>query len=406
MTNLKGYDFDMMKRIFILAQVMTLALSLFLSPALTSTAKANDALNAFIGIVQLVTFDLFADWLPTPEEGMVVSGNGVTLTHTRSFVAGCYVTRNAWSPDGRYLTATGRFCMEERVWDYDTGDLAMTADKRRTSRGGVAFTRDSKRLISSESGGVDNIDPVAFRLWDIESERVVFKVYGLEESRHGDVSRQMLIPNRGDVLINSVYENHAIEVLDLNTLETIDTISPNSSAKDMALHPTKPYVAFAQIGPDFVQIWDYAENILIAKILFSDGDIDAIAYAPDGQYLAIGNRGEHKPPNSIETFVRPDLTQVRILDANTQSILRTYPLKEIGYSVYAVAFSPDGNYLLASGHKGLYVLDAHSDRLLLQVNLPHDVEEITFHPNHNIVALTGDNRTSTWTLESSQTPSD
>jgi WD40 repeat protein len=119
----------------------------------------------------------------------------------------------------------------------------------------------------------------------------------------------------------------------------LHSIYTGSYILDVAYSPDGSRVATA--GSDnAARLWDPVTGQPDGVIAAHDDDVSAVAFSPDGMYLATG-AGGHDPA---------DDSSIKIWRVEDGELLRT--LEGHGDWVYALAFSPDGGTLLSSGRTG------------------------------------------------------
>ena len=274
--------------------------------------------------------------------GQSYHGDGVTLTHTRTFKQPYNLDRLAWSPNGRYVTASSMSQYKERVWDYETGKVVMTTDKNAGNYGGITFTPDSRSLITSETVKQTEESPYSLSLWDIESGTVKrhFNDYG--KYAYGKESNQIEFTPQGDYLINATNAFVALEVLRADTFALVHTLGIEDMSREFTIHPTNPLVAFAHLGSSNVQIWNYVtgnldENISLDHNLLLLG---AVSYSPNGRDLAIGRKVSQvsRDPDTKEVIPGEPRDLILVQDTETKRITRTYHLRNIGNGIKSYAY--------------------------------------------------------------------
>lgn len=115
---------------------------------------------------------------------------------------------------------------------------------------------------------------------------------------------------------------------------------------ELAWHPDGRNFAVAQVLSKRVAIWDVAEGKVVRTVETEPGGVHALAYSPDGKYLAVGRE---------LTRHTQDHAHVHLYDAKTGALLYGFvppssPPKGDSNDVQALAFSPDSRYLAAVGY--------------------------------------------------------
>jgi outer membrane protein assembly factor BamB len=198
-----------------------------------------------------------------------------------------------------------------------------------------------------------------------------------------------------------------INVWDANTGKHISTISkkwPLYSESEASFTRDNRYLATC--GRDTVLVFDVASATLAKEIPFSNSN--AVAFSPDGKWLAAGSRSYDKKPGSIVIWnattwemaraiseipagrakqvvfspdsrlitsapdARDDGDEVKLWDSTTGAVVRALKCPK----AHLVAFSADNRYIaILSRYKNLDILDASTGALVR--SLPYKDEDIT-----------------------------
>jgi len=235
-----------------------------------------------------------------------------------------------FSRDGKVL-ATGDYDNKRslpviRLWDAATGKELRRIEGRFHGIESLAFSADSKTVITS---GTDNI----IRLWDVAT--------GTERAPRGNqgyVGDVTLSPD-GRTLAYVTYES--IRLLDVATGEEIGSL-PCFPARSLAFSPDGTMLA-AGTHENAIFLWDVGTRKLRGKLEgdkqyagLANGFFNSVAFTPDGKVLISGGND----------------AAVRFWDVTTGKELRRLSLRdEANRSCYvtAIALSSDGRLLAASG---------------------------------------------------------
>jgi WD40 repeat protein len=248
------------------------------------------------------------------------------------------ITALAFSPDGRRL-ATSSFGRRVDVWDTTTGELRYPLPHSGLVQC-VAFSPDGRRLASA---GEDR----TVRVWDATTGREMLGLRG-----HTDQCGCVVFSPDGRRLV-SASKDGTIRVWDATPLqdyerqEILNFTGHDSEIWSLAVSPDgQKIVSAGQQMP--TKVWDSRTKLVSAEFSAQTRIVFCVAWHPDGQRIASAGW------DGGESFT------VKVWDAQTgQRVFFTLPggRKEF----FAVAFSPDGRYLLTgSAHKTVQVWDART----------------------------------------------
>jgi len=231
------------------------------------------------------------------------------------------VTCAAFSPDGKYL-ATGSQDHTVKIWDVAQRSLVQTLTAATGAVWSVDFTHDSRYLMTSGLGGT--------RLWN-----------------YGNWELVKTFPGRSASLAKSA-----------PLLATSDAI-----------------LFYWWQPPGKIAVWNYETG---EKVFEPPKLGRAIAIAPDGRTLAVGDR-----PRNIDLW-----------DVDSQTLIRTLGSSN---SAWALEFSSDGKQFLAlTGGEHLYLWDLNRPTNAPPRRwLPHQMGIWTarFSPDGNTVATASSDQT-------------
>jgi len=242
----------------------------------------------------------------------------------------------SFSPDNKRLASVPRLETVD-IWNLETAEKAMTikvpdADDVRTamfSAGGrKLITLDRKRDKNSRSAW----EPHHVRRWDAAS--------GKEEKRWlvpGHMYQPVMAPDGMAVLVAN---GDTIRVHDVQASRDRQFRgSGKGGMQTLAVSPDGRVLASGDLGRDLaVRFWELATGQEIHIVKGHQLAVTCAAWSPDGRILASGDDrsygGSEKGVNTV-----------RLWDAATGEELVQYG--GINTSVMALAFSPDGAYLAA-----------------------------------------------------------
>lgn len=310
-----------------------------------------------------------------------------------SQVEGDKVGAVAYSPDGaRVATASGTVV---QVRDARTGAQAPTpkALQHPSTVRAVAFTADGARLVSGDAKGV-------VRIWDAQTgeERPAAAPIA-----HGaPLSAMALGP--GDLLVTGSLKDGVVVFWDLVTGARIGELPFREGARrwvsDLAFSPDGSRLAVGEVSRGAPEIWDLSQlrtggarfvGTLVQGRTDANANpdpekkmlVDALAYSPDGRWLATGDRDN----------------TVNLWDARTGAHLKTF----WGHTdpVRRLAFSPDATRLVsASGDNTVRLWETETARPLLTLaGHTKPVQDLAFSPDgKGLVTGGGDGQIRAWNV--------
>lgn len=254
----------------------------------------------------------------------VIDGNGTTL---------------AFSPDGKTL-ALGTKEGTIRLWDVATKREVATLHREKpgfnvphgwtypTAVRSLAFSQGGKTLAA----GIDNFAT----LWDVASKRGITTLEG-----HSSDVRSIAFAADGQTLATG---GETIKLWDMTTHKGSTLRGPAVWVKSIAFSPDGKTLASACVDgpvrlsdwkpkPNSLRLWDVATQREIATLVGHSGDVNGVAFSPDGETLAtcMGN--------TIKLWDLATCREIATLEGHLGS-------------VKCVAFSPDGKVLASSSFEG------------------------------------------------------
>jgi WD40 repeat protein len=294
----------------------------------------------------------------------VISGSMVrTLAEQKNNVSGI-----AWSPDGQYLASGGR-ADDVLVWDARTGQLIRTLAGHTDEVGSLAWSPDSRTLVTGS-------DDKTIRLWDISTGRQVRTIadvnYGMVSITWSTDGRQIAGTDGSD----------AIWIWDVVTGRLMQTL-PAQFCGAVAWSPDGHSIA---AGDNYdVKIWEIGAFTQTSTLTGHTGDIRSLAWSPDSRYLASGSNQDAS----------------RVWNAETSAQLWMLTDGRLSCKGGLVAWSPDGKYLASIDRwhgPVVHIWDAQTGvRIQDLAARPYEVSGIAWSPDgEQILATSADATVRFW----------
>lgn len=287
----------------------------------------------------------------------------------------------AYSPDGRYL-ATGDASGEVGVWSVSDGQQVSSAQVDAPVRA-IVWSPDGKAFTAATSEGrVSLFDPGAGR--EIQRFDQPDAVSALAYSP--DSSRLAAASLDGTTRIWDRASGSAL-VLMAGT-QVVDRFSPDggnefaeSFAQTLAFSPDGRQVAAARTADNVAHVWDAQTGAELMR-LQHDGVVLAVAFSPDGQYIATGSADGSS----------------RIWNRDGVQVGRT--TTDRSSPTFTVAFSPDSHYLAAGGFSfAAQVVAVPAGTDVLTLPLDDSAQSLTWSPDgRSVAAASNDGTARIWSL--------
>lgn len=353
-------------------------------------------------------------WLAVPNADMVAifDAQSGELLRTLIGVGRMYVT--AISPDGNYFaSASSDKDYSIIIWDVRTWEKTSTLKGHTAAIKSIAFSPDSKRLISSADD--------ANNVWDLQTKNVIHTL-----AAKSDFLYHIGISPDGKKIVCSDKASKTAKVFD-DSGKLLTTLTGHASDVKYAAYSVDGKLLATGSNSD-LQLWD-ADNLKLVKKI--DTPAAWIAFEPDGKtFLTAAHEFTASDPNHVvtrwdlKTFEKQPLPSLgnrtaRVLfhlspngkvlysivahgvDNAGERSVRAYDAitgKELftrqGHSgqVWSVAASADGKYLASAGEDGeVRIWDLANGKQLHVLARPTRPYSVAFSPDGKTLVIGCDN---------------
>jgi WD40 repeat protein len=247
----------------------------------------------------------------------------------------------AISPDGKYAAAGGGYLNKPvynlGVWELASGEVQCQIDIENAIPRSIAFSPDSRWLLSGTQGNTDIGEGNDLTLWDIQTCQLVRQ---FDMNKNEDVTGIAFSRDSRYAITGSAFVSpNRIILWDTSTGEEIRRFTLASGGFrpifDVAFGPDDATILGADM--DSLVLWDVETGEIIRRYAGLSSLPWSYAISPDWKYILAGS----------------DNNEVILWDFNTGQEL--YHLTAHSQTVYSVAFSPDSKTAFSISNDGLLV---------------------------------------------------
>jgi RNA polymerase sigma factor (sigma-70 family) len=237
----------------------------------------------------------------------------------------------AFAPDGKTIASAG-WDKTVRLWDADTGKELRKLQGHDREVGAVAFAPDGRILASS---GADK----TIRLWDAATGKELRRLTGHEQG----VGSLAFSPD-GSELVSASFDQ-TVRLWQVSSgREQRRFVGHTSRVWKVVFSPDGKTLASGDVE-GVVRLWNARSGEEIGKCKGNEGAVVALAFSPDGKRLALGSAGG----TTIPIQLWDTATGQKVHKFQTH-LLRELLLPGEECGILALAFAPDGQ-TLASGNR-------------------------------------------------------
>ena len=248
----------------------------------------------------------------------------------------------AISPDSNWIAAVEN---DENIVSYNRVVVSSLDGKKKNFLyhdgiliDAVAFTPDSRQIVTADENGIINI-------WDVESGE---KLYNF--TTDGIILSLAVSPN-GKYLAAGIEESNSTRVWDLATRTQIAELPQIGRIKSLQFSRSGDVLATGS-SETTVYLWNAKDGSFnsIGDELPANGEVLSIAFSLDDKRLAIGDSTGY----------------VHLFDLELHQEIARLPHVD---KVTSISFSPDGKRLITTSRKTVLIWDISAIPLILRDNL-------------------------------------
>ena len=285
-----------------------------------------------------------------------------------------WVKSVAFSPDGKRI-ASGSFDSSVKLWDHRTGKCLNTFYGHTDRISAVTFSPDGQLLASSSYD-------CTVRLWDIHSGQCLRTLRG-----HSNRVWTLSFGAKHQLLASGA-DDHAVKLWDVKTGRCTNTFQGYTNAiLTISLGANHTVIASGH-EDQTIKLWYSGTGECFSTLRGHGGRVWTIAFAPSSD----DDSGEHQDNTTLLASGSADRT-IKLWNWQTGQCLKT--LQGHKSWIWAVSFSPDGQWLTSSSYDATTkVWQVNTGECLATLDdHPSSVASVTFSPNGHWLATSSFDQT-------------
>jgi len=273
----------------------------------------------------------------------------------------------AFSPDGKFLASSG-IDNKTKIWDF------LTKKEIKTLRGHnhfvhtVRFSSDGKFLAT---GGDEN----SIKVWELSTYREIYRIPGYSNHFNCSVS---FSPNGKYIATIDIGKTKNIQLWDVLTGKKIKSINV-IGVPPLEISPNGNFIAVSTSNGD-VKIYDHSSG-KVSTLPKNQLPIRALSFHPSSRILIAASK---------DGFIK-------IWDILT---VREIKLIDVKIPIQTVSVSPNGKWFAVGMMKGLVILWNFKDyKEIFKLQTDGDIiTSVTFSPDNQYLVASGENKIHVWDL--------
>jgi WD40 repeat protein/uncharacterized caspase-like protein len=247
------------------------------------------------------------------------------------------VSAVAFSPDGRFVLTGGVRDPAAQLWDAASGRLVRRFEGSSPGVSAVAFSPDGRFVLTAGSGDT------AVQLWDAYSDRKArrfegnFRLRGALSATFSPDGRYVLIGSSGDP---------AARLWDISSGQEIRTFGGHAVVVNSVAFSPNGSLLLTGGGEDngTAPLWDLPSGREMRRFVGHKARVQAVAFSRDGRFVLTGGGSGM---GTRESTIDPTAT---LWDVSSGQEVRRFEGHML--EVQAVAFSPDDRLVLTGSRDG------------------------------------------------------